>query len=140
MGGSSSKSTDEVKNDLKDKDDQNETNYKEKKDSKEITLKINCNDNNNTNNDLSKKEKEKDDISNDIEELTLDKNGILINEKDIVRPTEKKPSKKLTNHKQNHSISNANHSNNTLNHNNNQTNNINMQMQMQILKKACQKK
>jgi hypothetical protein len=124
MGGSSSKPTEEVKNDLKDKDDQNATNYKEKKDSKEISVKINSNDNNNTNNDLSKKEKEKDDISNDIEELTLDKNGVLINEKDIVRPTEKKPSKKLTNHKQNHNINNANNSNNTQNQNHNQTNNI----------------
>jgi hypothetical protein len=91
MGGSSSKIKDESDNDKKKfNDEQNETNYKDKKDSKDIF--VNKNDNN-----LNKIE----DISNDIEELTLDKNGVLINEKDIIKPrselhSEKKPTNKIS--------------------------------------------
>ncbi len=88
MGGSSSKKKEEsnkIKVPLKD--EQNETFYKEQK-QKDIHI----NDKN-----LIKI----DDISNDIEELTLDKNGLLINEKDIIKPrvephSEKKLTKKMS--------------------------------------------
>ena len=102
MGGSSSKAKTDEKNDSKnkEKDNLNETNYKDKKDSKEIPVKDNP-DNNNNNNSAKK---ENPDISNDIEELTLDKNGLLINEKDIVRLSEKKPSKKLVHQNHLHNI------------------------------------
>ena len=101
MGGSSSKSKTDEKNDSKnkDKDNLNETNYKDKKDSKEIPIKDNPDNNNN-----NSAKKENPDISNDIEELTLDKNGLLINEKDIVRLSEKKPSKKLVHQNHLHNI------------------------------------
>ncbi len=100
MGGSSSKAKTDEKNDSKnkDKDNLNETNYKDKKDSKEIPIKDNPDNNNNS------AKKENPDISNDIEELTLDKNGLLINEKDIVRLSEKKPSKKLVHQNHLHNI------------------------------------
>lgn len=88
MGGSSSKKKEEsnkIKVPLKD--EQNETFYKEQK-QKDIHI----NDKN-----IIKI----DDISNDIEELTLDKNGLLINEKDIIKPrvephSEKKLTKKMS--------------------------------------------
>ena len=101
MGGSSSKAKTDEKNDSKnkDKDNLNETNYKDKKDSKEIPIKDNPDNNNN-----NSAKKENPDISNDIEELTLDKNGLLINEKDIVRLSEKKPSKKLVHQNHLHNI------------------------------------
>jgi len=88
MGGSSSKKKEESnKIKIPLKDEQNETFYKEQK-QKDIHI----NDKN-----LIKI----DDISNDIEELTLDKNGLLINEKDIIKPrvephSEKKLTKKMS--------------------------------------------
>ena len=88
MGGSSSKKKEESnKIKIPLKDEQNETFYKEQK-QKDIHI----NDKN-----IIKI----DDISNDIEELTLDKNGLLINEKDIIKPrvephSEKKLTKKMS--------------------------------------------
>ena len=80
MGGSSSKKVKEEANkkNTKLKDDQNETYYREQK-QKEIHNKIINNDKNLI---------IFDDVSNDIEEFTLDKNGLLINEKekDIIKP------------------------------------------------------
>ena len=81
MGGSSSKTTNngKKKENLSIKSDENETMYRDKKDQKEI-----INNNIINNNNLKKIE----DISNEIEELTLDKNGLLINEKDLIRSAE----------------------------------------------------
>ena len=91
MGGSSSKKdNEEFNNDkVKLKDDQNATNYKDKKESKDIFI--------NNNNNLNKIE----DISNDLEELTLEQNGVLINEKEIIKSknefySEKKHSNKMS--------------------------------------------
>ena len=91
MGGSSSKKTNEdSKNNLKElKDDQNATNYKDKKEPKDIFINKNNNIDNNDNN-LIKIE----DISNEIEELSLDKNGLLISQKDIIKPRTEPPSEK----------------------------------------------
>ena len=86
MGGSSSKTTnnDKKKENIPFKGDENETMYREKKEQKEII----------NNNKINTNIKKIEDISNDIEELTLDKNGVLINEKDLTRsaglPREKK--------------------------------------------------
>ena len=91
MGGSSSKKTNEdSKNNLKElKDDQNATNYKDKKEPKDIFINKNNNIDNNDNN-LIKIE----DISNEIEELSLDKNGLLISQKDMIKPRTEPPSEK----------------------------------------------
>ena len=103
MGGSSSKNNDEQpNNNVKElKDEENETNYKDKKE-KEII--INNNNNNNKNN--------KEDISNEIEELTLDKSGVLINERDLVKPRTEPPKKNLKLQLNNSKINNITHINN----------------------------
>ena len=86
MGGSSSKN---INNDKIEsyKGDDNETMYKDKKEQKEIIDKNYINNKKINNNSNCNNLKQIDDISNDIEEFTLDKNGLLIKEKNLIKLT-----------------------------------------------------
>jgi hypothetical protein len=88
MGGSSSKqinnhNIDKIESFIKG--DENETMYKDKKEQNEIINENVINSNKKSNKSkFNNLLKQTDDISNDIEEFTLDKNGLLIKEKDII--------------------------------------------------------
>jgi hypothetical protein len=88
MGGSSSKqinnhNIDKIESFIKG--DENETMYKDKKEQNEIINKNVINSNKKSSiSKINNLLKQTDDISNDIEEFTLDKNGLLIKEKDII--------------------------------------------------------